>query len=144
LIICLIPIIIAIVIGPAINIAYDMLEDNKSFHDAFGSVFEYLGAFIFFNLIPFLTLSFFLGGYTFLQDKKTELWKVVFLCILGLTIILLLMIPAYYTVRSDTSSTAGLVYVFVPFYCLILLAVGFSLGWVLINLIGWLKIKVLG
>ena len=82
-----------------------------------------------FGLIPFVVLQFVLLS----RYKRQQKWETMTLLACGLGGILALMIPGHYSVWSSVSSTAAIAFLFIPFYCLGSLLVGYGVGKVVIQ-----------
>jgi len=84
-----------------------------------------------FGLIPFFALS----GACAIAASRLPPARLTCFGTGGLIGILVLMVPAHYTVwfplygPGHMSSTAVVAFIFIPFYCLVTLAIGLFVGW---------------
>jgi len=87
------------------------------------------------GLVPFVLLSIML----FFFGRKHNTKKVTIIMLCGLIAILVLMVPAHYSVwaplydDSNMSSTAVVAFLFIPFYCIISMLFGVLIGYGIIR-----------
>jgi len=112
-------------IGQAVNDTISkQFEDG---HNLFGLALT--------GIIPFVLLSIML--FFFGRKHNTKKVAVIMLC--GLFGILVLMVPAHYSVwaplydDSHMSSTAVIAFLFIPFYCIVPMLIGVLIGYGIIK-----------
>jgi hypothetical protein len=84
-----------------------------------------------FGLVPFVILSIF----SFIIARSLSITRLASVTLAGLLGILAFMIPAHISVwyplygGGHMASTAVIAFLFIPFYCIVTLAIGLIIGW---------------